>query len=103
MPSVKDFGNNCHRVMEEKGWLAPVISAEALAGCREVLTDERLDYLGERYRRLGIRYWTGVEFHKYLLHPEALEAEADRRRCYVAFKLVGNDDETYELVVSTTN
>jgi hypothetical protein len=82
---------------------APTISDEALASCRAIITDEWLDFMGERYRRLGIRYWTGVEFHKYLLCPEVIEAEAEKKRSYVAFRLVDSDDETSGLVVSTTN
>lgn len=81
---------------------APVISDEALASCRAEITDEWLDFMGERYRRLAIRYWTGVEFHKYLFYPEVLECEADKLRGYVAFRLVDSDD-TVGLAVSTTN
>ena len=103
MPSVYDFGRKCHRVMEEKGWLAPVVSDEALAGCRRVLTDEYLDYMGNRYRRLAIGYWTGVSFYSYLIHPETLEAEADRKRCYKAFRLIDSDDDQCGIVVTTTN
>ena len=65
----------------------PVISQEALASCRAIITDEWLDFMGDRYRRLAIRYWTGVEFHKYLFYPEVLEAEADKKRRYVAMRL----------------
>lgn len=79
---------------------APTISDDALAHCRQVLTDERLDYLGERFRRLAIRYWTGAEFHQYLLHPEALDAEADRKRGYVAFRVLHPGGDS---VVATTN
>lgn len=81
-------------------WGTSVVSDEALAHCRQVLTDQRLDYMAERFRRLAIRYWTGAEFHKYLLYPETLEAEADRKRGYVAFRVrhCGGDS-----VVATTN
>ena len=85
---------------------APVISdeaLEALAGCRRVLTDEYLDYMGNRYRRLAIGYWTGVSFYSYLIHPETLEAEADRKRCYKAFRLIDSDDDQCGIVVTTTN
>lgn len=73
---------------EDSYWRgAPVISDEALANCRRVLTDEYLDYMGNRYRRLAIGYWTGVSFHSYLIHPETLEAEADKKRRYLAMRL----------------
>lgn len=78
----------------------PEISAEALAGCRQIITDEWLDFMGERFRRLGIRYWTGAEFHKYLFYPEVLECEADKKRCYKAFRLVHFKGEC---VATTTN
>lgn len=66
---------------------APIISEESLASCRAIITDEWLDWMADRYRRLGIHYWTGVEFHKYLLCAEPLEAEADRKRRYLAMRL----------------
>lgn len=70
---------------------APTISDEALASCRTIITDEWLDFMGERFRRLGIRYWTGVEFHKYLLCPEVIEREADKKRGYLAGHLLCGD------------
>jgi len=92
--------HNVPTIKEKRGWMgdrySPVISDQALAHCRQVLTDERLEYLGDRYRRLAIRYWTGVDFHKYLLYPEALDAEADRKRKCMACTI-------RDLVVTTTN
>ena len=79
---------------------APTISHEALASCRAIITDEWLDFMGERYRRLAIRYWTGVEFQKYLFYPEVLQREADKKRCYKAFRLVHFQGEC---VATTTN
>jgi len=92
------------QILERHGFLdpeiSPVISDEALASCRRMLTDEYLDYMGYRYRRLAIRFWTGAEFHQYLLHPEALDAEADRKRGYVAFRVLHPGGDS---VVATTN
>lgn len=82
---------------------APVISQEALASCRAEITDEWLDFMADRYRRLAIRYWTGVEFHKYLFYPEVLECEADKKRCYKAFWLIDSEDDQCGIVVTTTN
>ncbi len=80
--------------------IGSIVSDEAVTSCRQVLTDERLDYLGERYRRPAIRYWTGVEFHKYILFPDSIDAEADRKRQFVAFRAICGG---HNLVVTTTN
>lgn len=59
---------------------APTIGNESLAACREILTDERLDYLADRYITRSVRHYTGVPFHKYLHHPEHFDRMAEHMR-----------------------
>jgi hypothetical protein len=50
---------------------------EGLTDRREVLTDEYIEWCGERFTRLRIRAYTGARFEEYVAHPEATEAHAD--------------------------
>lgn len=66
------------KILERHGFAdlpQPTISDQALANCREELTDERLEYLGERYRSLAI-YQMDIPFHKYLNHPDQFDRMA---------------------------
>jgi hypothetical protein len=44
----------------------------------EVLTDERLQDLVERYSRLGIRDFTGARFEEYVANPDGLDRQVLR-------------------------
>ena len=43
----------------------------------EILPDEVLDYLGERYCTQRIRRLTGISFAAYVAAPERAETQAD--------------------------
>lgn len=57
-----------------------ILSNESLASCREILTDERLDYLADRFLMHSVRHYTGIPFHKYLDHPDEFDRMADYMR-----------------------
>jgi len=71
-----------------------ILSNESLASCREILTDERLDYLADRYLMHSVRHYTGVPFHKYLNHPDQFDRMAEymrHGRPLVVEQTVGDD------------
>jgi hypothetical protein len=79
------------------------ISNEALANCREIFTDERLEYLADRYCRQGVRCWTGVPFHKYLLYPHEFDMMVSRISAYDHILAIEAMERGKRLVVSTVN
>lgn len=44
----------------------------------EVVTEERLDELAERFHRHGILKRFGIPFGKYILYPDSFDRMADR-------------------------
>jgi hypothetical protein len=71
---------------------------------REMLTDEMLEHLGERYVNRQIAERTGVPFYEYLRYPDVFDLEAERNqdRARVIGVLCLRDRRT-GVVVSTVN
>lgn len=55
----------------------------------EILTEDRLNELAQRYSRLAIRNFTGARFEEYVANPEGLERHVRLLRSGIPDQCVG--------------